>query len=70
MSSTERDEYLKRRAAQERVAAKLAGDARAARSHSEMARRYGAMADDETDAVDPQADERLPVLSPEFRIFP
>lgn len=40
MSNAAQEEYLKRRAAQERVAAKLANDARAARAHSELAHSY------------------------------
>lgn len=40
MSNAAQEEYLKRRAAQERVAAKLAHDARAARAHAELAHSY------------------------------
>jgi hypothetical protein len=45
MNRNEQDEYVQRRAVQERVAAKLAESPLAARSHLEMAKRYGAMAD-------------------------
>lgn len=43
MKQAHQSEYLKRRAAQERVAAKLAGDARAARAHAQLAQSYEAM---------------------------
>lgn len=43
MSNAGQEEYLKRRAAQERVAAKLANDERAARVHAELAHNYEGM---------------------------
>lgn len=69
MSSSEQDEFFKRRAAQERVAAKLADDQRAARSHLEMAKRYGAMSagGDTTSAT---LQESATALSADFRIIP
>ncbi|QIK78758.1 hypothetical protein G7077_07465 [Sphingomonas piscis] len=69
MARTEQDEYFQRRAIQERVAAKLASDERAARSHSRMAERYGSMAEDPTPSGSADEDPG-PVLKSEFRIIP
>ena len=40
MSNSAQEEYLKRRAAQERVAAKLADNKQAARAHADLASSY------------------------------
>ena len=69
MDRTELDEYLMRRAAQERVAAKLADDPLAARSHLEMAKRYGAMAD-EAGSQESSVSEDGAMRTSDFRIIP
>ncbi|MEO5772920.1 MAG: hypothetical protein ABIQ32_02210 [Sphingomicrobium sp.] len=43
MTAAASEEYLKRRAAQERVAAKLAEGEHAQQSHAQLARRYEEM---------------------------
>jgi hypothetical protein len=68
-------QYFLRRAAEERAAAKRAGDPRARQSHLDLAERYADAARTMAEAIelvdaDPSQITSAPILQPEFRILP
>ena len=68
MTKPDSADYFHRRALEERAAAELAQDQRAANSHRELARRYDEKAEDghvEVDEPEPGS-----VLPDEFQILP
>ena len=69
MTKTELTDYFHRRALEERAAAELAQDQRAANSHREPARRYDEKADGSDDG-ETEEPESGSVLPDEFQILP
>ena len=70
MSKSEPQEYYKRRAKEERIAAERASDERAAQSHRELLDQYERLADGEAPARAADDREKSGSVSKEFRILP